>query len=281
MANSEFTGVSCGDNYTDAATIRDVFGSGGGVFEVQNQPVKYKLQYGGQGVDYWTSEAVVGTGGGTIPPGVTGLAFRNAVAGQTAVVSALIRPAAQPHLALSFPAATVITGNMQLIATVTLATPSPGFGVAVPAVGGANLHGIVSVRSTAAVLLDSVLMSLNGDNGANYDTEEVFGAAAAAGAQNGLNVATPLIGRAPGTAVPAANAFGSIEFWIPNYLSAVSDKMIDATTGVLPGVAGSSVASKIATRWHPAVPVAVTSLVISPATGPNFAAGSTFNLYSY
>jgi hypothetical protein len=102
VANSQFNNVVCGDNYTDAATIRDVFGSGGGVFEITNEPVVYSLQFGGQGADNWTEEATIGTGGGTIPPGCTGVRFRNATAGLPATVSALIRHIAQPHLSLSF-----------------------------------------------------------------------------------------------------------------------------------------------------------------------------------
>lgn len=102
MANSQFQSVACGNDYTDAATIRDVFNPGGGVFQVQDQPVTYKLQYGGQGVDQWSPEATLGTGGGSIPEGVTGVAFKNAQAGIVATVSALIRPRTQPHLSLTF-----------------------------------------------------------------------------------------------------------------------------------------------------------------------------------
>lgn len=107
---TEFTSVTCGNDYTNAATIRDVFESGGGVFEVDNHAAIYKLQYGGLGADYWTDEATIGTGGGSIPPGVTGIAFRNATAGQNAVVSALIRNRAQPHLTLSFAQAGGVSG---------------------------------------------------------------------------------------------------------------------------------------------------------------------------
>ncbi len=97
--------VACGDNYTDAATIKDVFQSGGGAFQIQNQPVFFKCQYGGQGVDAWTEEQQLGVGGGPVPPNVTGVAFRNAVAGKTATVSAFIVPKGQPSLSLAFPGA--------------------------------------------------------------------------------------------------------------------------------------------------------------------------------
>lgn len=123
MANQSFNSVACGDGYTDAATISQVFGSGGGAFEIQDQPAFYKLQYGGQGSDTWTDEQQLGAGGGTIPPGVTGIAFRNASNGVVATVSAYIIPAAQPHLALSFPSPT--SGNVVLVPTVTLAAFPP------------------------------------------------------------------------------------------------------------------------------------------------------------
>lgn len=108
MANAEFTAVACGDDYTPAATITDVFQSSGGIFQVQDQPAKYRLQFqrgGQQGSDYWTRERTIGAGGGSIPRGATGIQFRNATPGVVATVSAQLALQDEPYLALTFPTA--------------------------------------------------------------------------------------------------------------------------------------------------------------------------------
>lgn len=108
MANAEFTAVACGDDYTPAATITDVFQSSGGIFQVQDQPARYQLQFqrdGQQGSDYWTRERQIGAGGGSIPRGATGIRFRNASPGVIATVSAQLALADEPYLALTFPTA--------------------------------------------------------------------------------------------------------------------------------------------------------------------------------
>lgn len=86
----------CGDGYTAACRIEDVFKSNGGSFDIEGAGALYQLQYGTRGDTHWTEEAEARTGAGFILPGTTGIQFRNAVAGQNATVSAVIAPPAQP-----------------------------------------------------------------------------------------------------------------------------------------------------------------------------------------
>lgn len=97
------------NTYDESVTIRDVFGSGGGVFQVDNAACLYRLQYGNQGEDYWTPESFIGTGGGPIPKGVTGIQFRSFLLNNPATVSAQIFQHDNPYLSLVFSGALVVT----------------------------------------------------------------------------------------------------------------------------------------------------------------------------
>jgi hypothetical protein len=80
--------VTCGDDYTKAATLRDVWTAAGGWLTVATNSAILQLQYGHSGDDLWTDEQQLDPGAfATLPPTYcTGARFRNAVAGQNAVV---------------------------------------------------------------------------------------------------------------------------------------------------------------------------------------------------
>src|SRR5206468_1627052 len=109
MANADFYSVACGNDYTEATTIRDAIGASGGVFAVQDQPTRYRLQFGKYGSDDWTRGRIIGTGGGTIPRGATGVQFRNASPGVVSTVTAVFALADEPLLSLTFPAAASVS----------------------------------------------------------------------------------------------------------------------------------------------------------------------------
>ena len=93
--------VTCGDDYTDAATISDVWNTGGGWFVVSNASVFCELQYGVRGEWYWTLEQILGEGAsGSVGNDCTGIRFRNAVSGQNAVVSGAIANGDEPSLGI-------------------------------------------------------------------------------------------------------------------------------------------------------------------------------------
>lgn len=92
-----------GDNYTTAATLRDIWNARGGWFNVSSAAAVFvQLQYGTNGTDDWTDEQELGAGSsGTLPDDAVGVRFRNAVAGQTAVVSVTIAQGQEPALAIA------------------------------------------------------------------------------------------------------------------------------------------------------------------------------------
>ena len=81
--------VSCGDEFTAAATIADVLGSSGGGATVSANDAFVAVQYApARGQTIWTNEVHAPQGGIILAPGTTGVRFRNYVAGKVAVVSA-------------------------------------------------------------------------------------------------------------------------------------------------------------------------------------------------
>jgi hypothetical protein len=108
--------ATCGDGYTAAATISDVWNPGGGWFSVSTHAVLVSMQYpiqvgSGYGQSEWTDEQLLGDGAfGLLPPGATGIRFRNAVAGQNAVVTAAIAQGNEPALAISATGTLTVVG---------------------------------------------------------------------------------------------------------------------------------------------------------------------------
>jgi hypothetical protein len=107
--------ISCGNDYTQAATMADVYDSNGGYFTVAGNDVFAQLEYGGLGQTFWTPEFHVPVGNGILQPSTTGIRFRNYLAGQTGIVSGALSESAEPAVALTAggnanPVSNVITG---------------------------------------------------------------------------------------------------------------------------------------------------------------------------
>ncbi len=92
--------VSCGDDYTLAATLEDVFQSNGGYFAVTGNDCYAKLAYGNRGQVDWTPEVHVPIGNGQLYPGTVGIQFRNYTQGATSVVSAALSTKNEPVLSI-------------------------------------------------------------------------------------------------------------------------------------------------------------------------------------
>lgn len=91
--------VTCGDGYTDAATISDAWTTNGGWYGITTNSVYMQLQYGVLGTPFWTEEQFQGVGSaGTLGDDCTGIRFRNAIAGQNATVSGTIALGDEPPL---------------------------------------------------------------------------------------------------------------------------------------------------------------------------------------
>ena len=109
--------ATCGDGYTNAATISDVWNSRGGWFVVDQYGVYFQLQYGVQGASYWGDELSLGAGSsGTVPSNCIGMRFRNLTAGQNAIVSGQIAYGDQPLVDISFPGAAAASAGFTIIA---------------------------------------------------------------------------------------------------------------------------------------------------------------------
>jgi hypothetical protein len=111
-----------GSDYTDAATIADVWNGQGGAFDIIGGSVYHSLQYpqssqtsSGLGLSSWTEDIRLGPTSGSIPPNVSGIKFRNVDPAVPATVSARIAPPGQPTVS-------VASANSISIATVSMLT---------------------------------------------------------------------------------------------------------------------------------------------------------------
>jgi hypothetical protein len=153
MANADFYAVACSDEYKQSATIEDVLMASGGAFTIQDQPARYRVQFGSYGASSWTRERIIGTGGGVIPNGATGIQFRNATKGLVSTVTAVFALRDEPLLSLTFPAAetvSAIEGNINSDGSIASGT---GFTVTKGAAG------IYTVNFTVAFSVAPVVVA--------------------------------------------------------------------------------------------------------------------------
>ena len=93
--------ILCGNDYTVAASVQDVYNSNGGYFVIQNNDTYMRMQYGTLGNTTWTQEVHVPVGNGILQPGTLGVQFRNYTAGSVATVSVSLSNQTEPALALT------------------------------------------------------------------------------------------------------------------------------------------------------------------------------------
>lgn len=99
--------ANCSDQYTDAASVQNVWNSRGGGFSVGGNSVYMQLQYGHLGMSYWTAEQLLGAGSsGSLATNCIGVRFRNAFVGSVATASAQIAQGNEPAVSLTVPGAT-------------------------------------------------------------------------------------------------------------------------------------------------------------------------------
>lgn len=114
-------------NAPGAATLQGVIDSAGGYFNVTGAAVYVRLQFGRAGQGVWTKETRVPIGGGILAKGTSGIAFRNAVAGQAATVDAALAERSEPavQIAATGQAAAASTVGPSIV-TVLPASPTDG-----------------------------------------------------------------------------------------------------------------------------------------------------------
>jgi hypothetical protein len=173
---------------------------------------------------------------------------------------------ARPEVSLSLISETVLSGSA---ASVTFSSIPSSFRA---------LRLMIAARSDRSAEVDTVSLRFNGDSGANYDTQAVFGnAASAAGsaARGGTNI---LAGNTE-AANSRANVFAPSDVTIFQYNNSSIEKFLIGLTGSMGDVSADT--DMLMTirlgRWRSAA--AITSITLLPTTGPNFVADSVFTLY--
>jgi hypothetical protein len=129
-------------------------------------------------------------------------------------------------------------------------------------------------RTNRASVFDSGRLKFNGDTGANFDDHGVFGNGSSVGSFAQLNATTGInFGNTPG-ANATANVYGPGVIDILDSFSSTKNKVIRELSGVN---SSSPALALLSGSWRNTN--AITTIAISPNTGPNWVAGSRFSLY--
>lgn len=92
--------VATSNDFTNAATIQEVWRSSGGYFIVSDADVYMALQYGNLGSTEWTNPVHVPTGNGILNEGTIGVKFKSYTPNLAATVSAALSAQAEPTFAI-------------------------------------------------------------------------------------------------------------------------------------------------------------------------------------
>jgi hypothetical protein len=146
----------------------------------------------------------------------------------------------------------------------------------------AHLELRMHVRSTHPAVTDSVIILLNGDNGAHYYGQRaLFAGATATMAETGPSSTFANIGYMPGASA-LAGLFGVLSVMLPNYSGASGYKSMLSTGAYNYGnVAGNTGVTLNGNTWLSAGTLNITSLFVGSSNGQNFVAGSILSLYGW
>jgi hypothetical protein len=135
---------------------------------------------------------------------------------------------------------------------------------------------VLSGRSDAAVAATPVHIRLNGDTGANYDTQRMNAAGTALAAVEFLAATAGFVGAVPGASATAGMA-GITRILLPDYRGTARLKTWTAEGGESQGTGtGQTFLRHDRGQWRSAV--AITDVGVYPASG-NFAAATVATLY--
>lgn len=168
------------------------------------------------------------------------------------------------------------SGYMRMLADTTLggAAASIDF-TSIPATF-AHLMLVVCARSDTAALTTSILVRLNNDSAANYDSQYVLGNGGTASAAETFAGTSVSAGNMPGGTAPA-NLFGQCDISIAHYAGSANNKVLRLSAAVKAGVTTTLLQSALAAGfWRSSA--AINRITLIPAAG-NFAAGSRATLY--
>lgn len=178
-------------------------------------------------------------------------------------VDELVKP--EVPLGLSFISEQVLTGT---VASVTFSSIPTGF---------RRLLLIAQARTSAVVEADAVLLRFNGDTAGNYDRQSLTGNSATASAGGSRAQSSIQIGSCEAANSRASN-FSPVSVEIFGY-TGNGEKWILSRSAVFGNVSADAdlFLQVFAGRWRSTA--AITSITLLPGTGPNFVAGSEFQLY--
>lgn len=155
--------------------------------------------------------------------------------------------------------------------TATVAT-SPAF-----IAGYAHLLIVVSSRSSAAANFAALGVRLNGDSGANYDSQNIAGVASTPNAGEAFGQTLGSVAEIPAANAPAG-VFGSTTIWIPDYANTARNKAMHSHTARKYGTTtGQLRAEAAAAFWRSNA--AITSITFLASSG-NLVTGSRFSVYA-
>ena len=138
-----------------------------------------------------------------------------------------------------------------------------------PTSGYTDLKIVASARTDRASVVDDIAISFNGST-TSFSGRELYGDGASA-----VSISTARAASVAAGANATASTFGNSEIYIPNYTGSANKSF--SVDGVQETNGTTAYAVFIAGLWSNTA--AITSVGLSPLTGPNFVAGSTFSLY--
>lgn len=138
-----------------------------------------------------------------------------------------------------------------------------------------NLRLTLMGRTTQAATSTLITLTFNGDGGANYDYQQVFGVGVAEDANSGAAATSLPCGTLSGSTAPAGVASQSI-LEINGYARSIFQKAITMLYGTKVGIAAAN-SSVVLQGWWRNTAV-ISSIVLTPASG-NFAEGTVASLY--
>lgn len=142
-----------------------------------------------------------------------------------------------------------------------------------------HLMLIGNVRSSVVAENDGLLMQFNGDTGSNYDWQRLTVNNATVTGAVGRGVTSIQVGAIEGASSRAAS-FSPVHIYIYLYSQAASYEKYTLSQNTFFGDVSADADMFYQSRggrWRSTA--AITSITLMPLTGPNFVAGSGFQLY--
>lgn len=163
------------------------------------------------------------------------------------------------------------------ISDATLGAPAASIDISGIVATYAHLRLVICARDTGAVTAVNGLIRFNNDSAANYDTEELIGAAATPTSSEAFAATSASVLQYVGASA-SAGLFGMTVIDIPNYASATPNKALLAMNAVKWGTATTNMRIRVAAGfWRSSA--AINQITITAGSG-NFDVGTRATLYA-